>query len=73
MAVGDEPKKVYDTGVFAVTSIMSMWAYIWLYICLKVSSVEEVTLMEGWLTFIFFFVLIIVAFSADKLNTHFED
>ena len=39
LAVGDKDdgyitKKVYDTGVFAVTSIASLFAYIWLYLTL---------------------------------------
>jgi solute carrier family 8 (sodium/calcium exchanger) len=38
LAVGDEPKKVNDLGVFAVTSIASLWAYIWVYLCLEVYS-----------------------------------
>ena len=72
-AVGDEPKKVYDVGVFATTSLFSMWAYIWVYICLEVQSKEEITLSEGWWTLVFFFLLIIFAFTADKLNEFLED
>lgn len=34
LAVDETPKKVYDLGVFAVTSIFSLWAYIWLLIVL---------------------------------------
>lgn len=35
IAVDDgQPKAIADTGVFAVTSIFSLWAYIWLYLCL---------------------------------------
>ena len=30
----DEPKIIKDLGVFAVTSIFSLWAYIWLLFCL---------------------------------------
>lgn len=44
MAVDDKPKKVRDLGVFAVTSIASLWAYIWLFICLSVNSPGYVTL-----------------------------
>jgi solute carrier family 8 (sodium/calcium exchanger) len=73
LAVGDEPKKINDVGVFAVTSLMSMWAYIWIYLCLETVSANEVTIMEGWWTLIFFFLLIIFAFSADKLNSYLEE
>ena len=73
VAVGtkEEPdiKKVYDKGVIAVTSIASLFAYIWLYLTLQeFDSPEVVELWEAWTTLIFFFVLIIMAFGADRLN-----
>jgi len=73
MAVDEKPKKVYDLGVFAVTSLASLWAYIWLFICLSVNSPGEVTLGEGWWTLIFFFLLIIFAYSADRVYACIED
>ena len=72
LAVGEEPKKVKDTGVFAVTSIASLFAYIWLYLVLDVMTPNEVTMVEGWLTLIYFVVLILLAYGADKLNNYFE-
>jgi solute carrier family 8 (sodium/calcium exchanger) len=72
LAVGEEPKKVKDTGVFAVTSIASLFAYIWLYLVLGVITPGEVTTAEGWLTLIYFIVLITMAYGADKLNNYFE-
>jgi solute carrier family 8 (sodium/calcium exchanger) len=62
---GDEPKKIYDLGVFAVTASFSMFAYIWMYIVLLD---EEVTLAEAWLTFAFFFILIIISYGADRFK-----
>lgn len=73
MAVGEVPKKVNDVGVFFVTSMASMWAYIWLFICLDVSTENEVTLAEGWWTLIFFFILIVFSYTADKIHDHFEN
>lgn len=32
-AVNDGVKKINDMGVFAITCISSLWAYIWLFIC----------------------------------------
>ena len=64
----DEPKKINDLGVFATTSVFSVFAYIWIYICLSVNTPDEVTTTEAWLTLIFFFVLVILAFAADKYN-----
>ena len=73
IAVDEEPKKVNDVGVFAVTSIASIWAYVWLYLCLAVFSEDRVTLAEGWVTLVFFFLLIIFAFAADKINQYVQD
>ena len=64
----DEPKKINDLGVFATTSIFSIFAYVWLYVCLQVNTPNEVTTTEAWLTLIYFFVLVILAFAADKYN-----
>lgn len=73
MAVEEEPKKVKDTGVFAITSIASLFAYIWLYLCLSSISPGYVTLAEGWLTLSFFFFLIVFSYWADKLNQYIEE
>lgn len=56
-------KKINDMGVFAITATSSIWAYVWLFIVLIDSEVE---LWEAWLTLIFFFILILMAFGADK-------
>jgi solute carrier family 8 (sodium/calcium exchanger) len=63
---------VKDTGVFAVTSIASLFAYIWLYLVLSSISPGFVTMAEGWLTLAYFFLLIIFAYWADKLNAFIE-
>jgi len=34
VAVDEKPKKIKDLGVFAVTSLFSLWAYIWMLFCL---------------------------------------
>ena len=64
----DEPKYVLDMYVFTVTSLMSIFAYLWLYICLDQVTPNEVTLKEAWLTIVFFIILVIMAFSADRWN-----
>jgi solute carrier family 8 (sodium/calcium exchanger) len=73
MAVDETPKKVYDLGVFAVTSIASLWAYIWLFICLTVNSPDYITLSEGWWTLIYCFFLVIFAYTADRIYACIED
>lgn len=64
----DEPKYVLDMGVFLVTAIMSIFAYCWLYICLLIRTPNEVTIEEAWLTIVFFVILVVVAFAADRYN-----
>jgi solute carrier family 8 (sodium/calcium exchanger) len=38
IAVDDTPKKIDDTGVFFITSVCSLWAYIWMYLVLQIWS-----------------------------------
>lgn len=59
----DEPKKIYDLGVFAITSLFSIFAYVWMNICL---ADNIVTTTESWLTLAFFFILVILSYSADR-------
>jgi len=33
-----EPKKVQNTGVFAITATVSLFAYVWLYLVLEIIS-----------------------------------
>jgi len=70
LSVGDKPKKVDDVGVFAVTSISSLFAYIWLYVCLSAWTPDEITLPEAVLTFGFFLVLVALAYAADRYNEY---
>ena len=63
-------KKIDDLGVFFTTAFFSTFAYIWLYICLAVWTKDQVTIPEAVLTLIFFFLLVILAFSADKINAY---
>ncbi len=65
-SVGDDPKKIDDMGVFTVTAIFSVFAYVWLFICLSVWTPDEISMVEAVLTLGFFFVLIVLAFAADK-------
>ena len=58
-------KKIDDLGVFATTSIFSIFAYVWLYLCLMHN---KITILEGGLTLFFFFLLLGIAFGADKYD-----
>ena len=61
-------KKVADLGVFTITSVSSLFAYIWMYIVLKLWTEDEITIEEAIITFIFFFILIGSAYGCDKCN-----
>lgn len=63
-------KKIKDLGVFTVTTIFATFAYIWLFIVL---SDGKVMMWEAILTLAFFFILVIVAYIADKLNNKFSN
>lgn len=58
-------KKIRDLGVFGVTGVSSLLAYGWLWLCL---TDKEISLTEAFITFGAFFVLLGMAFGADKIN-----
>ena len=60
-----ERKKINDLGVFALTAIFSLFAYVWLIIILQVSSPNIIELWEGAVTFFFFPLLVWLAYLAD--------
>jgi len=64
----DDVKKIADMGVFITTSVFSLFAYFWLYICLDIWTPGRVTRLEGWLTLGYFVLLLLLAFGADKWN-----
>ena len=66
LAAVDGVKKIDDLGVFFTTATFSIFAYVWLFLCLQVYTEGEVTVTEAAWTFAFFFILIIIAVSADK-------
>jgi solute carrier family 8 (sodium/calcium exchanger) len=56
-------KRIYDRRVFGITCFSSLWAYIWMWIVLLDQNVNW---WEGGLTFLFFFILIGIAYCADR-------
>ena len=58
-------KKVQDVAVFAITTVWSIIAYIWLFIVLLDGEVAH---WEAYLTLGFFFALILMAYIADCLR-----
>lgn len=61
-----ESRRISQFTVFCVTSVFSLFAYIWLLIILVYVSQDLVEVWEAVLTFLFFPILILVAYAADK-------
>lgn len=61
-----EVRKIKHLRVFFVTATWSVFAYVWLYIILSVSSYGEVEVWEGLLTFLFFPATVLTAYIADR-------
>lgn len=68
VAVDGGVKPINDLGVFTITSISSVFAYLWLMFTLSISTPDVVTSGEAWLTFAFFWILIIISYGADRYN-----
>lgn len=63
-----EVKKIDDLGVFAITALASLFAYVWMFICLQLWSKGEIEIAEAILTFLFFIILVVSAYVADRVN-----
>merc|ERR1719262_514442 len=61
-----ESRIIKDTGVFAVTASFSVFAYLWLVVILMLSTPDIVDIWEGLLTFLFFPMLVTIAYCADR-------
>ena len=72
-AVDDEPKRIEKLSVFFLTGASSIFAYLWMYICLELSSKDVISMAEAWITFVFFWLLILCAYTMDRINQYFVD
>ena len=61
-----ETRRINQIGVFGVTASFSIFAYLWLLIVLKASSPDVIEIWEASLTLIFFPLLVVIAYAADK-------
>merc|ERR1719495_1947398 len=61
-----ESRRIKNFTVFCVTAVFSVFAYIWLLIVLVAISPNVVEVWEAVVTFLFFPVLVLVAYAADK-------
>lgn len=65
MAV-DGPKRINSFNVFLTTAFFSVFAYIWMFIVIQVSSKGRLEIWEAVITFLWFPILVILAYIADK-------
>uniref|UniRef100_A0A1B6GPS7 Calx-beta domain-containing protein n=1 Tax=Cuerna arida TaxID=1464854 RepID=A0A1B6GPS7_9HEMI len=61
-----ETRKIKHLNVFFVTATWSVFAYVWLYVILAVTSPGVVDVWEGILTFSFFPLTVLTAYIADQ-------
>jgi solute carrier family 8 (sodium/calcium exchanger) len=61
-----EIRRIKNFPVFIITAATSILAYVWLIIVLVVISKDRVEIWEAVLTLLFFPILVIVAYAADK-------
>lgn len=61
-----ENRKIKHLRVFFVTATWSIFAYVWLYVILAVSSPGVLEVWEGILTFSFFPATVLTAYVADR-------
>ncbi|XP_046365062.2 sodium/calcium exchanger 2-like isoform X2 [Haliotis rufescens] len=67
VAVPDAEKRlIKNVKVFAVTSLFSLFAYLWLLVILIGITPDYVDLWEAIVTLLFFPILVVVAYIADK-------
>eukprot|EP00440_Ansanella_granifera_P055237 gb/GFBE01059879.1/.p1 GENE.gb/GFBE01059879.1/~~gb/GFBE01059879.1/.p1 ORF type:complete len:846 (+),score=191.75 gb/GFBE01059879.1/:1-2538(+) len=61
-----EVRRIKELQVYGVTAFFSVFAYLWLLIILLGVSPHVVELWEGTLTFVFFWILLALAYMADR-------
>ncbi|VDL92585.1 unnamed protein product [Schistocephalus solidus] len=62
----DSVRRIKHLSVFFVTSSWSVFAYLWLYFIIAISSPDEVVIWEALLTFAFFPLTVLTAYIADR-------
>jgi solute carrier family 8 (sodium/calcium exchanger) len=58
-------KAILELPVFACTALASIWAYFWMLVVYRFWTPGEITVLEAWLTFLFFPMLVLVAYLLD--------
>lgn len=61
----DESRTIKSVPPFLVSAVFSVFAYLWLIVVLGISTPNLVEVWEGVLTFLFFPLLVVLAYLAD--------
>lgn len=59
-------RKINQYGVFCITVVFSILAYVWMYIVLSASSPDEIELWEAMVTLAMFPLLVLLAYMQDR-------
>lgn len=62
----EESRRIDAIKVFAMTSFFALFAYLWLFLILVIISPGEVEVWEAALTLLFFPILVLLSYSADR-------
>ena len=62
----DEVRRIKHLRVFFITAFLSVFAYLWMYIIIAVSSPSVIDIWEGIVTLLFFPLTVMIAYFADK-------
>ena len=65
VCVAEETRSIKEMGVFKITAFFSVFAYVWLLFILAVNSPNVVDLPEAIISFLFFVILVVLAYLAD--------
>jgi solute carrier family 8 (sodium/calcium exchanger) len=61
-----EVRRIKHLRVFFITATWSIFAYLWLYVIIAMSSPNKVDVWEGLLTFLFFPATVVTAYVVDR-------
>lgn len=61
-----QTRSIKSYKVFIVTASFCIFAYIWMYLVLSVSSKDIISIWEAVITFLLFPIMVILAYIADK-------
>jgi solute carrier family 8 (sodium/calcium exchanger) len=66
MAVDEKMKYIEDVGVFITTSFFSVFAYIWMWLCLEIISPGVIEMWEAIFTLVCTGILLLSAYGMDR-------